>query len=90
MPELHKALNACPWPGFNLAAVYDDQLFQSEFGSDNQELSAGTFSALIIGLFVGHPPVIRGIASALNFSLISYDPNCETCTVCHTMAHTHK
>ena len=30
--------------------------------SHTQELPAGTFAALIIGLFVGHPPMMRGMA----------------------------
>ena len=34
--------------------------------SDTQELPAGTFTAPITGLFVGHPPVIRRMAPALN------------------------
>ena len=34
--------------------------------SDTQELPAGTFTALITGLFVGHPPGIRRVAPALH------------------------
>ena len=39
--------------------------------SDTQELSAGTFSALVTGLFVGQSPVTRGLAySVLEVSLL--------------------
>ena len=33
--------------------------------TSTQELSAGTFTALATGLFVGHPPVTRGMAPCL-------------------------
>ena len=35
--------------------------------SSTQELSAGTFTAPVTGLFVGHPPVTRGMAPCCYF-----------------------